>query len=411
MAASNPTTTSWGRLVREAVDLYALTCALVLTGIALGLVFGSGRQLSPNRAPQSGVELLDVALQWDGQWYHQIVLSGYSYHPQRMSAVAFFPLYPLLARALAAVTGLRAELALLAVSHAFLIATFVLLMAYVQQRFPGEGPQRARLAALSLAVFPMAFFMTMAYTESLFLFLCLAALYAIERRAPPLAVAAVIALATATRAAGVALLVPLAMHVWDQRSSARQAAASLLYLVPVACLGLLAYMLYQFQQFGTPLAFAQTQDNWRMVPRVGLGEHLMILTSFEPIWSAYLSDGPAYWGNVESGASRWLSLQFANPIFFVAAAGLIYVGGLRRWLSKHEAVLAAAILAISYATRGYEMAMASQARYAASAFPLYLVLGTLLMRSPRGVRWAWLALSIIYLVIYSATWTAGYLVI
>ena len=398
---------SAARRAGEGLGLYALTCALVLMGIALGLAFASGERRSPNRAPQSGVPLLDVAMQWDGQWYHRIVLTGYDYHPQRMSGVAFFPLYPLLARALAAVTGLRAELALLVVSHTFLIATFVLLMAYVQQRFPGEGPQRARLAALSLAVFPAAFFMTMAYTESLFLFLCLAALYAIERRAPPVVVAAAIALATATRAPGVALLGPLALYVWERRTSARQAALELLWLIPFASLGLLWYMLYQYLEFGTPLAFARTQEHWRMVPPVDLGERLLILAAFEPVWSVYLSEAPAYWRSVEGDASPWLSLQFANPIFFVAAAGLIYLGAVRGWLSKHEAVLAAALLFIPYATRSYEMAMASQARFASAVFPLYLVLGTLLVRAPLPLRWGWLVFSAAYLVVYSTMWAAG----
>jgi len=46
--------------------------------------------------------LLGNWLRWDGWWYVNIAEHGYSYRPGHMSAVAFFPVYPLVVRAVAA---------------------------------------------------------------------------------------------------------------------------------------------------------------------------------------------------------------------------------------------------------------------------------------------------------------------
>src|SRR5262245_12040031 len=86
----------------------------------------------------------------------------------------------------------------------------------------------------------------------------LSSFYAMERRWPLPIIAAIIGFATATRAVGVTLLAPFAIYIWYRSSDPRRFVRKL-WLFPLACLGVVAYMLYLYVQFGDPLAFAKTQ--------------------------------------------------------------------------------------------------------------------------------------------------------
>ena len=80
--------------------------------------------------------------------------------------------------------------------------------------FPTAPTGLPMFVLLALGLFPPTLFMRMAYSESLFLFLTVLAMYGMERNWRLWGIAAVVGLATATRFTGVALLLPLAMHVW-----------------------------------------------------------------------------------------------------------------------------------------------------------------------------------------------------
>lgn len=392
---------------------YGLTLPLVLLGLGLGvgLLAPARRAQPPRHIPPAGDVLLDTLSLWDGQWYLEIATRGYSYHPHRQSAVAFFPAYPLLVRAVLAATPLGPQAAGLVVSHTLLLGAFTLLVLYVRQRFAGSPPRLALCTLWTLAVFPTGFFLRMTYTESLFLTLCLAAFLGMERRWPLGLLAGIVGAITATRSVGVAMVLPLAMHVREQSGCWRQAARRLLWVAPLSLWGLAAYMAFQGWAFGEPLAFVKTQQFWRMRPPLPAGELLLALASWEPIWSVYVPDTPCYWANLDAGLPLLLSYHSANCIAFVGAMGLLAVGGLKGWLSRRELVLAACLLAIPYLAAGYRFCMASQGRYVSVVFPIYLVLRHLLCRLPRGVATAILTLLAGYLVWFSAMLAAGYFVV
>jgi len=103
---------------------------------------------------QTPVDVPSAFAAWDGVWYVQIASEGYSYDPERVSTVAFSPLYPWLAGALVHTTGMRPEWALLLVSHGALIGVFSLLGAYVHRRFPGANAGLAEFTVLAMGLFP-----------------------------------------------------------------------------------------------------------------------------------------------------------------------------------------------------------------------------------------------------------------
>jgi hypothetical protein len=262
---------------------------------------------------------------------------------------------------------------------------------------------------LVMGLFPAGFFLRMAYSESLFLLLVVLVLYGIRRRWHPLIVALLAGMATAARPTGIALLLPLTLYLWHEAPGRGAFVRRLVLYGTIGCWGLAAYAGYLYAAFDEPLAFAAAQQNWRVRPETPLGQRLLDLATLEPVRSVYDAGSPGYWGRV-SPASPFLSLPFANPIYWLAAVGLLALGGFKRWLNRYELWLGAALLAIPYVTRGHEMCLASAGRFACVAFPCYLVAGRLLSRLGYAAALV-LAVLALLLATYAALFAAGYCLI
>jgi hypothetical protein len=409
--ASGIGTTSAGfRAWRCGLIVYLASLAIVLTGAFVGLELRTpSRAREPPPVPQTGIALCDAMSQWDGQWYGRIVWRGYSYNPAAQSSSAFFPLYPLVSWLLSEATGLPRGLALLLVAHAFLMGACILLGLYVRQRYPHSPRTLTVFVLLAFALYPVTFFARMAYTESLFLFLCILALYAMERKWPVAVIALVIALATATRTVGIALLPPLLLHLWSGRKSVWQAIGQAAWLTPMAVSGLGLFMLFLWIRFDDPLAFAKAERNWRNRPDAPLADKAIALASLEPIWATYdPTDRPSYWRRPGEPSCPMLSMRFANPIYLVLAFALVMLGDMAGWLSLNETLFGLAVLAIPYVSCAFENCMQSQARYSMVALPIYLVIGQLLVRLPKPVAALILAAGGTLLGIYSAMFAGHY---
>jgi hypothetical protein len=138
---------------------------------------------------------------WDGSFYATIAASGYT----QLVQAAFFPLYPLLERLLAALMGGNTALAGVLIANLSCLAAFALLRILVERT---HGRTVSRRALLYLAIFPLSFFLAAAYAESLFLLLSLATFLALSERHWTLA-GILAALSTLTRPVGILLLVPI----------------------------------------------------------------------------------------------------------------------------------------------------------------------------------------------------------
>ncbi len=373
--------------------------------VVIGVVFGR-TSLSDKEPEVSGGDVVSAFSNWDGKWYARIVEQGYHYHRLKPSTVAFFPAYPLLSRTAATTFGLPTVVALMAVTHLCLAAAFVLLAAYLRQREGAGPPHLAVFTLLIFGFFPTTMFFRMAYSESLFVLTVLLFLYATQQRWPLGLIALLVGLATACRAPGVGLLPPFALHVWQRCPSWRRWLLSLLYLLPIACWGLAAYVIYQWLAFGEPLAFVKTQAAWRLRPRAPIADKLEALLTLEPIWLTFVASSEGHWARFDPDAFPVFSLWFANPIYFVFAAALTVLGWRKRSLSPVEAVTGGCLLLIPYLVSSYEMYMAGGARFAAVIVPVYLVLGELLCRANRLVIVGLLAVSGFLLGAYSALFAA-----
>lgn len=202
---------------------------------------------------------LGFFVRWDVSWFLSIVREGYSYTPGTQSNVAFFPLFPLLVRALAPLTG--DIVAGLVIANAALFGAACILHS-IALRESGSGGT-ARRAVVLLLAFPATLFHSVGYCESLFLFLTLATFEAALRRRFLLA-GAFGALAALTRSSGVLVTLPLAYEIlsptrlFPTRLRVEKSVATLA-LPP---LGLAAYLAFVATRFGSVRVVVDVQRAW-----------------------------------------------------------------------------------------------------------------------------------------------------
>jgi hypothetical protein len=149
--------------------------------------------------------LVAPAARWDSVWFLNIAQHGYG-DAHDHAQTAFYPLFPLLARAAGWIVG-SALLGGVVVSLACFLAALVLLYKLAALEL---GERDARGTVLLMAFAPTAFFFSAVYSESLFLLVSVGAFLA-ARRGRWAWAGALGGLAALTRNSGVLLLVPLAL--------------------------------------------------------------------------------------------------------------------------------------------------------------------------------------------------------
>lgn len=217
----------------------------------------------------------------------------------------------------------------------------------------------------------------------------------------------------AALAGGVALTAAFVWHVLIQPGSyLRTSVGRVLLLSPLACWRLLAYMIYQLLAFGTPWAFAQAQEHWTyLAPEERIWPaKFWPLAMLEPIWDVYVPSSQRYWDNIRFPGAPLFSLYFWNPILFLLAVALLAWGRRKCWLASSEIFLGVVLLLIPYATRDFEMSMASQGRFAAVVIVNYLVLGRMLARSSSVVVAALCTALALFIFTFTFLYTKNFLI-
>jgi hypothetical protein len=197
---------------------------------------------------EHGGTLFDILTQWDGNWYRLIAQHGYG-PPMPEIAAAWFPVYPLLVRAVEFVVR-DFQVASLLVSNGCLIAAALLLMRLLRLDYDELVCRRT----ITFLMFnPVSFYLSSAYTESTFLLLSIGALFA-ARQGKWLVAALSGACLSATRPPGLLIGAPLFAEYliqWKERGRSAQTFFRphllLLALVPA---GLAVYLLYLYMQRG-----------------------------------------------------------------------------------------------------------------------------------------------------------------
>ena len=287
-------------------------------------------------------------LSWDGQWYQRIAQHGYA--PIARTAVRFFPLYPLLARALAFVFGGMVDVALLVLANAPALLFGALLVRLVRRE--GFDRSAAERAAWFVALVPSAFVLVFAYSEAIAGCLAVAAFLSLRSTRWWWAAAAGF-LSGLTRPSGALLAVPALVealrgvrHVSAGDAVARVAAVA----APVA--GVAAYLAWVGIRFGTPMLPLDIQQ--RSWLRGGF------LNPAVALWRS----GRAALGGHFGGSG----LHF--PLLVVAVVLAIVV--CLRWPASYGAYAVVTVVVALSARR-----LGSVERYTFSTFPLVLAIVSL----------------------------------
>jgi hypothetical protein len=204
---------------REWFFCLAVFLTLRLVASFLGYMVASGPEPQPlssgpiNVASESLLHqdqfsrlYINVWKRWDTDWYLKIAAFGYD---SADGTVSYLPLYPWLIGRLGTLTGNYLLSALLA-SNFSALAVFILF--YEVARVEGLTSGQSGFVVLSLALFPSAFFLFAAYTDSLFLALALSSWLAARKKHWVLA-GLLAGFATLTRLQG-ALLMPILGLLW-----------------------------------------------------------------------------------------------------------------------------------------------------------------------------------------------------
>jgi hypothetical protein len=362
------------RATRSAVEIFLWSRIAIWLAALFAVV-----TLEPLRNPKAGRwddpalthdlgSITDVWARWDSVHFLRIAEHGYS-----AREAAFYPLYPALVAGIGRALGGHYVLAGVTISLLATLGAFVLLERLGERRLGGDG---ARRAVLYLALFPTALFLQAVYSESLYLFLCLAA-FVLAERGRFAGAGLVVGLAVLTRPVGLALVPPLILIA--RRRSWRLATA-----LPIVAV----YPLVLWRKVGDPWAFGHAEGTWHRHlspagPLGGIWEGLRAgWAGIEQLVSG--SNAHVYWTAVAPADSTPLRTAAINLelVAFLALFVTLTVIAWRR-LGAPYGLFAALSLALPLSVPSSRWPLLSLPRFGLVVFPFFLALAWVGGRSPR----------------------------
>jgi hypothetical protein len=317
----------------------------------------------PFPMPFAAARFAETFAAWDSGWYFDIARRGYYYDPAGQSSIAFFPLYPMLMRALAWPFGggdRALWLAGIALSYASLFFGLAVLHRLTARTFGDR--ETARRTVLYVAVFPFAYFFTQVYTESLFLLTSVSAVTAAAYSRWGWA-GVFGGLAALTRPNGVLVAVPLGLLALSGRprpsALARRAAA--VALVPA---GLGVFCAFVSRLSGDPLGWLHAQDRWGYT--VGNRPWVELMRMLD--------------GLEKQGLYGYFFSDPLAPYYFLhGMVALVFVALTPSVFTRVGPALGAYVAASLYVPLTGN-ALEGIGRYAATLFPAFMLLGTVTSR-------------------------------
>ncbi|HEU5033175.1 MAG TPA: hypothetical protein VFT62_00295, partial [Mycobacteriales bacterium] len=391
---------SWGRrrtlltalLVHLAVRLATLGAVVAAAAVHHGAPGGLGARVGAALGKSDGV------------WYLGIAHHGYGPPPPigpdgvytHLTSLAFFPLYPLLVRAVAVlgVPYLGAALVVTAVAGA---AAAVLIAEWAR---PLAGDAGAVLLVAVWAVLPSSVVLDMAYSEALFVAAAAGCLLALQRERWLTAAAAVILAGLTRPTAGpllLALWVAVALHHrhrWriEADRSARTADHPPRPVLPRAVVAALLAPVGLVISLAHVAAVTGRVDGWFWLERT------VWRSGFDGGWSAL-----QHYGELFTGGRTAHRLPEVVSAVAVAAAVALVVVAWRRRLPAAPMTYAVAAAALAVGERGYFYV---KPRLLFVCFPLLVPLSRWLVTVP----WRWLAAGAVPVVVASLAYNAYLLV-
>jgi hypothetical protein len=364
------------RLAVQAAAVYLVLRAVTAVFIAI-----SARHQVPVTGwtgPDPGY--LDMTVLWDGSWYRSIAEHGYPTHVPivngvvQQNALAFYPLFPLLARLGMEATGLGFPAVASTLALLFGLGAAILMAGIFAERMPRRGGALALAAVAVWAAFPSAVSLQLAYTESLAMLLLCGFLWAVLRREWWAAGLVAVAMGL-TRPIAVPLGLVLIVALWLRWRHRRrhpietgEIGSAAMGLVGCA-VGSVAWPAMTWATTGSRTAYTETMAAWRP-------SH--VLVPFRPWWDMA---GWRFRDTAHPGGYGPIALLAVVATLLVAVLGPWAAGlgwELRSWCLAYPAYLGAVLDPFT-----------SIFRYLLPLFPLTLVMIGAGWSDRRVSRW-WL---------------------
>lgn len=319
-------------------------CLFLFSRLGIFLIVGWSLKVEPlTHRPSDPLAfpVLDGLCRWDCGWYAQISAHGYQF----LAQANFFPLFPLLGRALSAVTHLPPVTTLPLCANLLGFAALLTVYRVFEQ---SEGEEVAQLACLLWVAWPFSFFQSAGYAESAMVLATASALY-LSSKGRHLAAGTALGLGILARHL-CAIALPALLYAQIRKRGSRPAKLlgdQAIWGLVVACaLGSL-YPRYLHHHFGDALAFI----------------HARTQTWSDPAWAAhsvveYFRPGNPRYPEIGLGV-------FLSVIPGLGAGGLLLR---KKWWAMASFAIPLMVLA-------WMVGLAGLGRYTGSAWPAFLPLG------------------------------------
>lgn len=373
-------------------DLVTLYVAIKLGLIVVALL---GSQLLPfNWSLYQTNLLLDVQHlpgifrpfnTWDTQHYLYLAERGYGVNPM---SNAFYPLYPYLIWVFTPLFLGKALIAAYVISNLFSLLVPVYMYKLSALFFP---PEQAFRATVLLVSFPTAFYLSVAYTEALYLSLCLMAFYYLFTGDVPKSCLFSFLLPL-VRAQALLFVVPIAVlfiqaalaKKGDFRASVTDASRRFLPPALATVCGMAVYFALCRWQLGGFLAGLSAQQLY--VAKNALGNivlpHVWFMSNFV---------------NIDLQLHNYTNSMIDRAAFLLCLPLLVGV-----YRTQHKALFAyAALTMLVPALTGFFM---SYTRFLLVVFPLFMYLGSRFPRSEYYLAGPMFALQVLFYLLH----TGGY---
>lgn len=316
-----------------------------------------------------GVKYSAMLLHWDAEHYTSIILRGYS-----GTLWAFYPLYPLLTKGFAALSGLESRPEVAGTIFSTLcFAAFCAIIAHLTNHADTKLrwliPQ-TRWGWLFFLASPASWIFHSHHTEALFLLLSFAAFFA-ARKGSWRTAALLAGLCALTRNQGVFVAIAVALESALRCREATFRTRTLIFCGSGALSFLLfaCYPVYQYVEAKDALAFVNAQKSWHLV------------TSFHQVI------GTLWFANPWQGIN-WRDVL--HLILFFLHLGIACI-----WLLKKEIPLAVYVVPYVCITL-FQGELVNLFRFSAPLFPSLFFLGDITARLPKALRWM-LFIGLIYI--------------
>ena len=363
--------------------------------------------------PMAGLAhwIVEPLRNWDGLWYRLIALEGYAGGVQSARA-AFWPALPGIMHGGNLLTGWQVEtVGYLLANLAFLGA---LLILYRLITYDYGDADVAKRTLWALALFPTSLFFSAVYTESLFLFLVVAALYLWRR--DKIWLAGIVAIGAAlTRSGGVFLVLPFLVLLWDRNR--REWRDYFPDIIPAffPALGPAIFGLILQRDQGNWNAFIDVQEQWNRYSAMPWETLQCAINTCHTLGGEPDGISWSWWHSLTANPS-WTTLRstewrasVANSDVLELAVTILAIAlaliGLRLLPFYYTAWVLPGLL-IPLLQPSEVHALMSMPRFVLVLFPLFVLLGMLLR--PRWIRVPAIVLSVTLLVLLTTQFALWY---